>query len=107
MCVVMIKVKNVKLISLPLICGGFMGINHINNRAKINPNELKYIPENKKGENFVSQDGKLLEELDKMSMINNVNISKKDFELNLSMEELQKRTHLGTVGFFQLNFTMR
>lgn len=93
MCVVMIKVKNVKLISLPLICGGFMGINHINNRAKINPNELKYIPENKKGENFVSQDKKLLEELNKMSMINNVNISKKDFELNLSMEELQKRTH--------------
>ena len=89
----MIKVKNVKLISLPLICGGFMGINHINNRAKINPNELKYIPENKKGEIFVSQDKKLLEELDKMSMINNVNISKKDFELNLSMEELQKRTH--------------
>ena len=70
-----------------------MGINHINNRAKINPNELKYIPENKKGEIFVSQDKKLLEELDKMSMINNVNISKKDFELNLSMEELQKRTH--------------
>ena len=70
-----------------------MGINHINNRAKINPNELKYIPENKKEENFVSQDKKLLEELNKMSMINNVNISKKDFKLNLSMEELQKRTH--------------
>ena len=29
-----------------------------------------------------------------MSMINNVNISnKKDYKLNLSMEELQKRTH--------------
>lgn len=28
-----------------------------------------------------------------MSMINNVNIGKKDYELNLSMEELEKRTH--------------
>ena len=36
---------------------------------------------------------KLVKELDKMSMINNVNIGKKDYELNLSMEELEKRTH--------------
>lgn len=79
--------------SLPLVCGGLMGINHINNRAKINPNGLKYIPETKTNE-VSSQDGKLIEELDKMSMINNVNISnKKDYKLNLSMEELQKRTH--------------
>ena len=36
----------------------------------------------------------IMKELDKMSSINNVNISnKKDFELNLSMEELEKRTH--------------
>ena len=35
---------------------------------------------------------KLMKELDKMSMINNVNISK-DYELNLSKEELEKRTH--------------
>ena len=36
----------------------------------------------------------IMKELDKMSSINNVNISnKKDYELNLSMEELQKRTH--------------
>ena len=70
-----------------------MEINHINNRAKINPSELKYIPETKTNK-VSSQDGKLIEELDKMSMINNVNISnKKDYELNLSMEELQKRTH--------------
>ena len=35
----------------------------------------------------------IMKELDKMSSINNVNISKKDYEMNLSMEELQKRTH--------------
>ena len=36
----------------------------------------------------------IMKELDRMSSINNVNISnKKDFELNLSMEELEKRTH--------------
>ena len=35
----------------------------------------------------------IMKELDKMSSINNVNIAKKDFELNLSMEELEKRTH--------------
>ena len=28
-----------------------------------------------------------------MSMMNNVNISKRDYELNLSKEELEKRTH--------------
>lgn len=36
---------------------------------------------------------KLMKELDKMSMINNVNISSKDYELNLSKEELERRTH--------------
>lgn len=35
----------------------------------------------------------IMKELDKMSSINNVNISKKDYALNLSMEELEKRTH--------------
>ena len=35
----------------------------------------------------------IMKELDKMSSINNVNISKKDYELNLTMEELEKRTH--------------
>ncbi len=70
-----------------------MDINHINNRVKIQTNELKYIPKNKL-DNYIPQDNKLIEELDKMSMINNVNISnKKKLELNLSMEELEKRTH--------------
>ena len=41
----------------------------------------------------------IMKELDKMSSINNVNISnKKDYELNLSMEELQKRTLTATIG---------
>ena len=35
----------------------------------------------------------LIMELDKMSMMNNVNISKPEYEFNLSMEELEKRTH--------------
>ena len=38
-------------------------------------------------------ENKLVKELDKMSMINNVGLSKKDYELNLSHEELAKRTH--------------
>lgn len=41
----------------------------------------------------VDKSENLIKELDKMSMINNVNIGKKDYELNLSMEELEKRTH--------------
>ncbi len=55
------------------------------------------------GKNYISKDDnknikkddsqKLVEELNRMSMINNVNINKKDYELNLSMEELEKRTH--------------
>ena len=43
--------------------------------------------------NGLKQEDKLIKELDKMSMINNVNIGKKDYELNLSHEELEKRTH--------------
>ena len=40
------------------------------------------------------QSEKLMKELDKMSMINNPHISNsKNYELNLSMEELEKRTH--------------
>ncbi|MBQ7764329.1 hypothetical protein IJ384_03050 [bacterium] len=87
------KVKSFKLLSLPIIAGGFMEINRINNRANINTKEIKYLPERQNLGNFY-QGEKLLEELNKMSMINNVNISnKKDFEFNLSMEELKKRTH--------------
>lgn len=69
-----------------------MQINHLNNRAKINLNGLKYSKEEKQS---VSSDnsGTLIKELDKMSMMNNVNIGKKDYALNLSAEELQKRTH--------------
>ena len=69
-----------------------MQINHLNNRAKINLNGLKYSKEEKQ---TVSSDnsGTLIKELDKMSMMNNVNIGKKDYALNLSTEELQKRTH--------------
>ena len=69
-----------------------MQINHLNNRAKINLNGLKYSKEEKQS---VSSDnsGTLIKELNKMSMMNNVNIGKKDYALNLSTEELQKRTH--------------
>ncbi|MCQ2753728.1 MAG: hypothetical protein MJ231_01625, partial [bacterium] len=35
----------------------------------------------------------IMKELDKMSIINSVNIEKKDYKLNLSKEELEKRTH--------------
>ena len=38
-------------------------------------------------------DDKLVKELDKMSMINSAKFTKKDYELNLSHEELEKRTH--------------
>ena len=39
------------------------------------------------------QEDTLIKELDKMSMINGSTISNNEFKLNLSMEELQKRTH--------------
>ncbi len=45
-----------------------------------------------KAENCPNED-KLVKELEKMSMMNNVNIGNKDCELNLSHEELEKRTH--------------
>ena len=35
----------------------------------------------------------IMKELEKMSSINNVNLNKKDYALNLSREELEKRTH--------------
>ena len=87
-----VKLNNIKLLTLPLAAGGLMQINHLNNRAKINLNGLKYSKEEKQ---TVSSDnsGTLIKELDKMSMMNNVNIGKKDYALNLSTEELQKRTH--------------
>ena len=35
----------------------------------------------------------IIKELEKMSSINNVNIATKGYTLNLTMDELQKRTH--------------
>ena len=64
-------------------------INHINN---INKQGFNYKP-TRETENQRRDSSTLIEELDKMSMINNVNIGKKDYEMNLSMEELEKRTH--------------
>ena len=70
-----------------------MEINRINNRANINSKELKYIPEIQNN-TVLNRSEDILKELDKMSTINNVNISKKqEYKLNLSMEELEKRTH--------------
>ena len=42
---------------------------------------------------FRGNEENLIMELEKMSMMNNVNIAKRDYEINLSLEELQKRTH--------------
>lgn len=42
---------------------------------------------------FTPNEEKLIKELDKMSMINNVKLNNSDYKLNLTMEELQKRTH--------------
>ena len=67
-----------------------MNINPIN---RINNITLRGKSEKQEPQTFKPQEDRLIKELDKMSMINNVNIGKKDFELNLSMEELEKRTH--------------
>ena len=69
-----------------------MEINPINNIAGINLKSLKKSTE-PEPQKSVDKSENLIKELDKMSMINNVNIGKKDNELNLSMEELEKRTH--------------
>ena len=71
--------------------GGLMQINRINNRANFNPKGLKYIKE--ENPKYSDRSNVLVEELNKMSAINNVNLAKKDFELNLSHDELEKRTH--------------
>ena len=68
-----------------------MEINPINNIAGINLKSLKKSTE-PEPQKSVDKSENLIKELDKMSMINNVNIGKKDYELNLSMEELEKRT---------------
>ena len=68
-----------------------MNINPVN---RINKSiSTKGKEDNNSSDKVCSADEKLIKELDKMSMINNVNISKRNYELNLSHEELEKRTH--------------
>lgn len=67
-----------------------MNINPIN---RINNITARGVNDKTPPKKSVNESDKLIKELDKMSMINNVNIGKKDFELNLSIEELNKRTH--------------
>ena len=68
-----------------------MEINRLNNRFNISQKGIQYSNKEDKAAQDKSQN--LIKELDKMSMINNVNIQKRDYGLNLSMEELEKRTH--------------
>ena len=92
----MIKAVNyAKIIGVPLIAGGFMQINNTNKRQQIDLKGVKYIPEGGKVQEKTSNDKSdmLIGELDKMSTINNVGIKKPEFELGLSREELEKRTH--------------
>ena len=70
-----------------------MNINPINKKSNIN---LKGISEKEISSDLPNIEDKelIMKELDKMSSINNVNITKsKDYKLNLSMKELEKRTH--------------
>lgn len=66
--------------------------NRVNSGIQINPKDIRYVGGSKSN---ISNDKSdiLIGELNKMSTINNVNIGKKDFELGLTAEELQKRTH--------------
>ena len=66
--------------------------NRVNSGIQINPKDIRYVGGSKSN---ISNDKSdiLIRELNKMSTINNVNIGKKDFELGLTAEELQKRTH--------------
>ena len=68
-----------------------MEINRLNNRFNISQKGIQYSNKEDKAAQDKSQN--LIKELDKMSMINNVNIQKRDYGLNLLMEELEKRTH--------------
>ena len=87
-----LKINNLKGLTLPLIAGGFMEINRLN-KNNINLNSIKYVSKDDKKEIKKDNSQKLVEELDKMSMINNLNINKNGYELNLSKDELEKRTH--------------
>ena len=87
-----LKINSLKGLTLPLIAGGFMEINRLN-KNNINLNSIKYVSKDDKKEIKKYNSQKLVEELDKMSMINNLNINKNGYELNLSKDELEKRTH--------------
>ena len=83
-----------KILGVPLIAGGFMQINNTNSRQQIDLKGVRYVQRGKiQQKTSDDKSGKLIGELDKMSMINNVGIFKTDFELGLSREELDKRTH--------------
>ena len=70
-----------------------MNINPINRISTANITVKGNTIDSAKPADDFSGENKLVKELDKMSMINNVNIGKKDYELNLLREELEKRTH--------------
>ncbi len=63
--------------------------NHINGRQQINPKGIQYVKDN----NSQDKSESLIEELNKMSTINNVGIQKSEFKLGLTHDELEKRTH--------------
>ena len=67
-----------------------ISINGINKRTVLMP---KTKPEKKKNSFKRNGESILTGELEKMGMINKSGIKKRDFELGLSTEELQKRTH--------------
>ena len=70
-----------------------MNINRINSISGIFHKSFGQKPEDNVNIQTPDKSENLIKELDKMSMINNVNIGKNDYKLNLSTEELEKRTH--------------
>ena len=72
------KVKIDNLVKPSMIIGGFVTASQL-----INLKNLKYAGD--------EHNSRLVSELDKLGMINNVNIKQED-RLNLSLEELQKTT---------------
>ena len=71
-----------------------MNINPINNIVNLNITASTAAESAYAAADGLNQSEKLMKELDKMSMINNPHVSNsKNYELNLSMEELEKRTH--------------
>lgn len=69
-----------------------MNINPINKIRSLNMKGAG-SNDNASGISVQNNNDLIMKELDKMSSINNVNIAKKDYKMNLSMDELQKRTH--------------